>query len=561
MTAPVIVTGMHRSGTSMIASMLADSGISMGQRLVPANRHNRRGYYEDADFVKLQRLMLATATEEGKAGWRDWGWTEDEKFDAQCLRAFLPQAQQLVAPRTASAIPWGWKDPRTTLLLDFWAELLPGAQYVLIYRYPWEIVDSIQRLGAPVFSEHPEYAWAIWQFYNRRLLDFHRRHRSRSILLSANRLFTCPERLSHLFTQKLGIALLPARQKVKLDRKLFTALTAVDPMIPFAAMLYPACIELLEELDEEADVSSSGQWSINAGSLKFARSAPQPRLRPEVSVVIPCYNHGHYLVEALISVERHAPEACEVIVVNDGSTEPETNRILAALQGAGYCVLEQHNQGLSAARNHGICQAQGAYILPLDADNRIRPGYIESAAHIFARQPGVGVVYSFRQNFGSHNNLVKVPEFDLLDVLGRNMIDACTLFRKEAWEVCGGYDENLRALEDWELWLNMAKHGWRFHRLDAALFEYRVRENSMVRTLLRSESEMKQQEAYILWKHFDLYRQHIFQIAVERTTYKRRLRYSLSYQILHCLKPVYDRLARPLIRRVRHSVARISHGR
>ena len=91
LTSPIIVTGMHRSGTSMTAMLLAQHGVHMGERLIPGNRHNPRGYFEDADFVELQRSMLAAATAGGTRGWPDWGWTEDERFDTRKLASFAPQ--------------------------------------------------------------------------------------------------------------------------------------------------------------------------------------------------------------------------------------------------------------------------------------------------------------------------------------------------------------------------------------------------------------------------------------------------------------------------------------
>ena len=93
------------------------------------------------------------------------------------------------------------------MLLDFWDEILGDrALYVLLYRFPWEVADSMQRVGADVFLDHPEYAYRIWAFYNRHLLDFHRRHPDRSLLVSTNALLRDPERLVPLLRGKLGLA-------------------------------------------------------------------------------------------------------------------------------------------------------------------------------------------------------------------------------------------------------------------------------------------------------------------------------------------------------------------
>src|ERR1700730_11658859 len=98
-------------------------------------------------------------------------------------------------------------------------------------------------------------------------------------------------------------------------------------------------------------------------------------MNSKVSIIIPCYNQGHYLMEALDSIKGINPGLLEVIIVNDGSTDPYTNELCKNLESQGWQVIWQDNKGLSAARNVGIRQASGNYILPLDADNKIRTEY------------------------------------------------------------------------------------------------------------------------------------------------------------------------------------------
>ena len=105
-------------------------------------------------------------------------------------------------------------------------------------------------------------------------------------------------------------------------------------------------------------------------------------MHPRVSVIIPCYNQGHFLRQALESVDQAGSALLEVIIVNDGSTDEATNDYCRQLQAQGYHVVFQENKGLSGARNTGIGLARGDYILPLDADNKIRPGYITESISI-----------------------------------------------------------------------------------------------------------------------------------------------------------------------------------
>src|SRR5258708_595098 len=193
---PLIVTGMHRSGTSLVASLLAAWNVRMVERLLPADRGNPGGYFEDADFLELNRRMLVACTPP-EEDHRDWGWTKSESFDAAQLPVYRNAAAALVAARERAGGPWGWKDPRTSMLLDFWDEVLGReARFLLLYRYPWEVADSMLRTGADIWLTHPGYPARIWTHYNRRILDFHRRHRDRTLLVSTNRLLRDPETLA-----------------------------------------------------------------------------------------------------------------------------------------------------------------------------------------------------------------------------------------------------------------------------------------------------------------------------------------------------------------------------
>ena len=195
---------MHRSGTSLVASYLSSLG-SHGGPAAAGRLPNPHGYFEDADFVALHGRILSDCTAADEAGTGTGGGRRASGSTAAASPASPERPATSAAARRPSGI-WGWKDPRTTLLLDFWDEILGGrALYVLLYRFPWEVADSMQRLGADVFLRHPEWAYPIWTFYNRHLLDFHRRHPDRSVLVSANALLRDPARFVDLLRGKLGL--------------------------------------------------------------------------------------------------------------------------------------------------------------------------------------------------------------------------------------------------------------------------------------------------------------------------------------------------------------------
>jgi glycosyltransferase involved in cell wall biosynthesis len=169
-----------------------------------------------------------------------------------------------------------------------------------------------------------------------------------------------------------------------------------------------------------------------------------------------------------------------VIIVDDGSSEAETSKILDELAKTGHCVVSQPHRGLGAARNAGIRLAQGEFILPLDSDDRLRDVYLNDGVFLLKNNPRLGIVYSDAEYFGDRSGRWQIPEFDLLSLIRGNFIDACALFRKKLWEEVGGYDERMPWMgwEDWDLWLGAAYYGASFVHLPKVGFDYRVRNDS-----------------------------------------------------------------------------------
>ncbi len=221
-----------------------------------------------------------------------------------------------------------------------------------------------------------------------------------------------------------------------------------------------------------------------------------------LSVIIPCFNDGKFIEEAVASVEVASKPAYEIIIVNDGSTDPATLQILDGLREKGYKVINQENHGPAAARNTGIRAAQGEYILPVDSDCRIHPEYMYRGMEILDQHPDVAVVYGDIELFGEQTGIRRVPDFNLTWLVNHNYIDNCAVFRKSAWAECGPYDEDMPfyGFEDWDLWLSIAKKGHRFYHIPEVFVEYRVRPVS-VSTAGRGEEKSKIMSRYIGLKH------------------------------------------------------------
>jgi glycosyltransferase involved in cell wall biosynthesis len=225
----------------------------------------------------------------------------------------------------------------------------------------------------------------------------------------------------------------------------------------------------------------------------------------KISVIIPCFNHGEFLSETVTSVTGAKRDDLELIVVDDGSTDQRTREEVDALCGQGIRTIRQENKGVAAARNAAILASQGQYIFPLDADDHLRPGWIDQGIRILDSDPQVGVVYGDEEFFGTQTGRWHTGPFDLDRLLQFNYIPVSALYRRSVWEQNGGYDGTMpvQGFEDWDFWLGAFEHGWRFAYLPEIFIDYRRANESMLTHALGFNA---QTEEFIAKKHGPLYR-------------------------------------------------------
>lgn len=275
---------------------------------------------------------------------------------------------------------------------------------------------------------------------------------------------------------------------------------------------------------------------------------------PLVSVVIPCFNDKpQHLEECLKSVLSQSYANLEIFVVDDGSTEPETIEALRTLPGS-VNLITSNNRGPSAARNLGIASSSGVFILPLDADDWISPGFIAATVAV-AERYSVEIAYPDVQEFGVSSRLKQPPSVVTLSDLSRtNKIAACAMFRRGRWEEVGGYDESMRrGFEDYELWVRLLRDGGTARKAPSAVLYYRQRGNSRRQADLASGDALSITRARILannkehvdvllaaaWEHADVLWQEVAKAWDDPLQLRRWVRQ---------LRPAFNKLVRRLSR-------------
>lgn len=277
---------------------------------------------------------------------------------------------------------------------------------------------------------------------------------------------------------------------------------------------------------------------------------PTSSAPPLVSIIVPCYNLGQYLTDAINSITAQTFTDYEIIVVDDGSTDQKTKDALFILQttfGSNlnslvsssstfnfdfptyrFQLLTKKNGGASSARNYGIQKAQGKYICCLDADDKYHPQFLEKTVAVFENQsstttssspasastktsttPQTAIVTTYIQNFGKQKNLQVVPDFDPILLALRNPLHSASLFTKAVWQEVGGYTEEITGYEDWDFWLKIIgsdsqkntkansqnsqfpyNSSYQWQVVPEPLFHYRHRSNSKVKTSHRRRQEL-----------------------------------------------------------------------
>jgi glycosyltransferase involved in cell wall biosynthesis len=224
-----------------------------------------------------------------------------------------------------------------------------------------------------------------------------------------------------------------------------------------------------------------------------------------ISVIIPCFNDGATVQEAVQSVLAQAAN-CELLVVNDGSSDPATLAVFEDLAKANIRIIHQENQGLPSARMAGVAHSNGEYILPLDADDKLLPNALSLLGTALDSSPDAAFAYGNCQVFGRYTFLHTMPkQLDPWLITYYNTMPVVALFRRTVIDAIGGWQHDL-GYEDWDMWMTLAERQYTGVYINRSVFAYRIRAGSLL-----SEARTR---------HYDIYtslqRRHQLLFACQR---------------------------------------------
>jgi len=235
-----IIAGMGRSGTSLVANFLQSIGIHMGDRLPAADEHNRYGYFEDLDFISFHEQILAR---------HGLDYFANPRQPLALIQEEITAARNLIKAKSIRPT-WGWKDPRTAFVLDFWNNELPHAHFIFLFRNPVEVFLS--QLKSHEWTGDPLNIFDAWVAYNDHVLKFYARYPQQSILCNIHGLLQNIGAFEALMNKKFGLPASIAKELYYSES--LHHLAVPQPILKFLAKRFPDMITLYEKLQEAADI-------------------------------------------------------------------------------------------------------------------------------------------------------------------------------------------------------------------------------------------------------------------------------------------------------------------
>lgn len=251
-------------------------------------------------------------------------------------------------------------------------------------------------------------------------------------------------------------------------------------------------------------------------------------MNPLISILIPYYNDGLYIDEAVESMLSQTYKNIEIIIVNDGSTDEFSIQKIINYTKEKTKVIHQNNKGGGAARNMAFAHANGEYVLTLDADDKFENTFIEKALLILEKDEKIAAVSSWVVCFGEENYEWKLKGGVLKDFIEKNQTVCCALIRRNIWEKVNGFREELKNIyEDWDFWLRVTKLGFRVEVMHEFLFFYRRKKQSSITIIYQNEEKNYR---FLMSFHRDLLSDIAIDILKEKNKMIEALKNSKQYK-------------------------------
>lgn len=235
----------------------------------------------------------------------------------------------------------------------------------------------------------------------------------------------------------------------------------------------------------------------------------------KVSVIMPCFNDGIYIGEAIDSALNQTYKNVEIIVVDDGSDDLVTKEIINGLSHPQIKVFHSSHLRPAGARNYGVERATGKYILPLDSDDKIEATYIEKAVNILESNEKIGVVYCLADLFGEASGRWDLPNYDFRTMLLDNIVFVTAMFYKSDWEKVGGFNTSMKyGMEDYDFWLSLLEIGREIYQIPEVLFHYRIKPVSRTTKFQDNCEDKKETYRQIYYNHPRFYEQYKNEYAI-----------------------------------------------
>lgn len=251
-----------------------------------------------------------------------------------------------------------------------------------------------------------------------------------------------------------------------------------------------------------------------------------------VSIIMPCYNQGEFVAEAMDSVLAQTYPCWELIIMNDGSSDYSERIILDYVQkDKRIKYFSQENAGVVVARNQAIKHAQGKYLLPLDADDKISGDYLERGVTYLEGHPECTLFYCHADYFGRINEPFGVEYKDYPSLLLGNSIFCSAMFRKEHFDLVGGYSTDLKeGCEDWEFFIRLLYHRDHVFQDEKTCFYYRQQECMNSRNDVANQ-RIEKIRTNIYKKHITIYNEFFgdfFSVLSERNQFRNQLEWEVD---------------------------------